>query len=526
MTSALTDINRKTTAQTEQATPTQVENSAGGFVFEVSDKSRLERFLIIGTDGGTYYASEKAITKDNAAFVTALIQKNEALVRETLVDISVNARAYKQSPVLFTLALLLADGKDKAATRAVFNSVVRTSTQLFEVAQYIENLTGWGRAKRGAVADWYTAKSDADLAYQLVKYRQRNGWTHRDLMRLSHPTGINPNIGNFALGKEHRSHEPIIAGFTKMQSATALGDVLMALEEYPSLPWETIPTDLLKDAKVWKKLFYNNQLNGQALVRNITRLARLNAFDDMVFAHDYAAKLADEEMIVRTKLHPMNYLLAVSTHQNGQADRNSYGGLSKDWKESSVIVDALNEGFHLAFKTINPANKRTFIGLDVSGSMESTVMGTSLSARDVSAAIAMTIARTEPYCETRGFSTEFVDLGITPKMDLSTVIKKISNLPFARTDCAIPMEYALKNKIEVDTFIIITDNETYAGRQHPFQALKAYRQGMGIDAKLMVMATTATPFTIADPSDPGMLDFVGFDASAPRVMADFSAGRI
>ena len=143
MTSALTDINRKTTAQTEQATPTQVENSAGGFVFEVSDKSRLERFLIIGTDGGTYYASEKAITKDNAAFVTALIQKNEALVRETLVDISVNARAYKQSPVLFTLALLLADGKDKAATRAVFNSVVRTSTQLFEVAQYIENLTGW-----------------------------------------------------------------------------------------------------------------------------------------------------------------------------------------------------------------------------------------------------------------------------------------------------------------------------------------------------------------------------------------------
>jgi 60 kDa SS-A/Ro ribonucleoprotein len=33
-------------------------------------------------------------------------------------------------------------------------------------------------------------------------------------------------------------------------------------------------------------------------------------------------------------------------------------------------------------------------------------------------------------------------------------------------------------------------------------------------------------FSIADPSDPGMLDVVGFDASAPQVMADFAAGRV
>ena len=26
-----------------------------------------------------------------------------------------------------------------------------------------------------------------DVAYQAVKYRQREGWSHRDLMRLAHP---------------------------------------------------------------------------------------------------------------------------------------------------------------------------------------------------------------------------------------------------------------------------------------------------------------------------------------------------
>ena len=46
----------------------------------------------------------------------------------------------------------------------------------------------------------------------------------------------------------------------------------------------------------------------------------------------------------------------------------------------------------------------------------------------------------------------------------------------------------------------------------------------GRRAKLIVVGMTATKFTIADPSDPGMLDVVGFDAAAPRVMADFARG--
>jgi 60 kDa SS-A/Ro ribonucleoprotein len=49
---------------------------------------------------------------------------------------------------------------------------------------------------------------------------------------------------------------------------------------------------------------------------------------------------------------------------------------------------------------------------------------------------------------------------------------------------------------------------------------------MGIDAKLAVLGVSATDFSIADSSDRGMMDFCGFDASGPRVLADFSAGRI
>jgi 60 kDa SS-A/Ro ribonucleoprotein len=36
---------------------------------------------------------------------------------------------------------------------------------------------------------------------------------------------------------------------------------------------------------------------------------------------------------------------------------------------------------------------------------------------------------------------------------------------------------------------------------------------------------TATEFSIADPSDAGMLDVVGFDTATPQLITDFSAGK-
>ena len=559
--------------QREPADDRQVVNNAGGYTFAVDDKTRLERFLTLGTDGGTYYVTERDLTKQNVSWLIDLIKTRDArnywMIHNTILDISTNGRAYRNSPAIFACALLLKydmgasihDEKTdrwyqtKETTRKLILKVCRTSTHLFEFAQYVEFLGGWGRAKRTAVAGWYTSKDTDQLAYQTVKYRQRNGWTHRDLFRLSHPKGVSQKVGNFILGKPEVVREndevvmpDIINGFVTAQAAENKSQILQTLDLFPNLPWEALPTQFLKEPEVWKKLFYNGQLNGQALVRNITRLARIRAFDDMAFARDYANRLTDEEMIRKTRLHPINYLNAVVVHEEGQIQRSKFGRMvypdpaedrKKDWQTVPVIVDALNEGFHLAFKHIEPAGMRTFIGLDVSSSMShSAAFGLDLSAAQVGAATAMAIARTEPYYQVFGFTDGTVrtfssnirsvltDLGISPGMSLVEVLSRTKKLNFGGTDCALPMLYAAQNKIEVDTFIVITDNETWYGRVHPHIALRNYRQKMGLDARLIVAGVSSTEFTIADPADAGMLDVVGFDANAPKVMADFSAGRI
>ena len=37
----------------------QIENSAGGYAYPVSIWTNLDRFLILGTEGGSYYAAEQ-----------------------------------------------------------------------------------------------------------------------------------------------------------------------------------------------------------------------------------------------------------------------------------------------------------------------------------------------------------------------------------------------------------------------------------------------------------------------------------
>jgi 60 kDa SS-A/Ro ribonucleoprotein len=74
--------------------------------------------------------------------------------------------------------------------------------------------------------------------------------------------------------------------------------------------------------------------------------------------------------------------------------------------------------------------------------------------------------------------------------------------------------------------IICTDSETWAGDIHPSQALRQYRERTGFNARLTVVGMVSNGFSIADPTDAGMLDVVGFDTAAPQLMADFAAGRL
>jgi 60 kDa SS-A/Ro ribonucleoprotein len=166
-----------------------------------------------------------------------------------------------------------------------------------------------------------------------------------------------------------------------------------------------------------------------------------------------------------------------------------------------------------------------------------------LTPRDASAALALVTAATEDRYEVVGFfagrrgwktgtnrmgwgEDGLTPLPISPRQRLDDAVEAVSDLPFGGTDCALPMRYAQARGREIDTFVIYTDSETWAGDVHPAQALRDYRRASGIDARLVVVGMVSNGFSIADPADQGMLDVVGFDTATPQLISDFARGAL
>lgn len=521
----LTTINTRATPQHTPADERQVRNSAGGYGFALTDDARVARFLTLGTDGGTYYTSAADLTADNAEVVLRAARERGTWLVGQVVAISTAGRAPRQNPAIFALAAAaaLADDAGRTAALDALGTVCRTGTHLYLFARYVEQFRGWGRGLRRAVARWYTDRPVDDVAYQAVKYRQREGWSHRDLLRLAHPATDEPSRRDLfawiVSGAVGEAAPALVGAFDAAQRATTVAEWLPLVAEHP-LSWEMLPDAALVEPDVWAALVEKG-LPQTALMRQLPRLTRLGVLDDRARRSAVAAQLADPARLTRARVHPVNVLVAQRTYASGRGVRGS-----GEWAPVREIVDALDAAFYAAFGAVEPAGKRTLLALDVSGSMSWSAAGLAVTCRDASAALALVTMATEPATEVVGFTTGLTPLAISPRQRLDDVIRTISDLPFGGTDCAQPMLWAEAAGKEFDTFVVYTDNETWAGDIHPHQALVRYRQRTGIGARLVVAGLSSAGFSIADPDDAGMLDVAGFDAAVPNLIADFSAGRV
>jgi 60 kDa SS-A/Ro ribonucleoprotein len=533
----------------------QVPNSAGGFAWAVDDRTRLRRFLVLGSEGGSYYASEWTLTRDNAQAVERCLATDGPRAVEEIVRVSEEGRAPKNDPALFALAMAagLGDEPTRKGALEALPRVARTGTHLFQFATFVEGFRGWGRSLRRAVGRWYAARPVEALAYQAVKYRQREGVTHRDVLRLAHPaeevSARNPTLEVsveharlfewIVRGGETNGLPRLIEGFVRAQGADSPAETAALVREY-GLPREALQSEHLTSRDVWESLLLDMPMT--AMIRNLATMTRVGLLEPgSRGTATVVDRLGEVERIRRARVHPIALLAALRTYQAGRGARGRH-----TWNPVRVIVDALDAAFYTAFENVEPAQKRLLLALDVSGSMTGGhVAGVpGLSPRDASAALALVTAATEDRYEVVGFfvgkggwktgakgqwgygEQGLTPLSISPRQRLDDVIKTVHNLPFGGTDCALPMLYALAKEREVDTFVIYTDSETWAGDVHPVHALQNYRAASGIEARLVVVGMVSNGFTIGDPSDPGMLDVVGFDTATPQLISDFARGAL
>lgn len=532
------------TRQTAQIEPIlgreqeQVKNNAGGYVFAVDKWQQLMRFLIMGSEGGTYYVSPKALTVEAAKATIACIKEDGIRAAKTIIEVSDKGLAAKNDPAIFALALAASVGDLQTRSYALNNlgKVARIPTDLFHFTSYVQNMRGYGRGLKNALGNWYLNPKVEDLAYHVVKYQQRDGFSNRDLLRLAHPKTDDPTrntifkwITKGTDGFECLDELPsVIEAFERAKKAT-IPELVRLIQDH-NLSREMLPTESLKDARIWEALL--QKMPPTAMIRNLGNMSKVGLLAPLSAASNLVVeKLGNQAAFKKARVHPIAILIALKQYAAGK-------GLKGDgvWVPVPAVCDALDTAFYDAFDNVEPTGKSTLIAVDMSGSMmgssylgwlglaDRDIAGTNLHPCEAAAALALACAKKEQNYYIMGFDSQFKDLGITPKMRLDQAVGKCLSKTFGSTDCALPMVWAKNNRIQVDTFIVLTDNDTYAGNIHPSQALKKYREASGRAAREAVVAMVPGQFSIADPKDSGMMDVAGFAANTPAIINQFSRG--
>jgi len=405
--------------------------------------------------------------------------------------------------------------------------VCRTGTHLFHFAGYVEQFRGWGRGLRRGIASWYERENVDALAYQAIKYRQRDGWTHDDLLRLAHPTPPTPEhaaLYQWVAKPEDGSRREtgtlpeIVHAYERAQAASGAKETAALIRTHPNLPREALNPDHLTSTDVWEALLHT-EMPMTALLRNLATMTRLGVLTPMGSDTQLVInQVTNRDRLRKARIHPLAVLVALNTYRSGRSARGD-----STWQPVAAIVDALDEAFYQCFENVAPTGKRTMLALDVSASMDYPEIAgmPGITPRIGSAAMALVTAAVEPHHMFTAFAQQFSLLEVSPRQRLDDVVRTVSGLPFGGTDCALPIAVAEAQGWEIDTFVIYTDSETWAGNIHPTQALRSYREKTGIPAKLVVVGMVSNGFTIADPDDAGMLDCVGFDTATPNVIAEF-----
>ena len=496
-----------------------VENSDGGYVFNVTEMEFVKRFLITGTEKGTFYASAKDSTYKATDNLVNAIKSNGVEVVNTIVDISVGGKAHKNDHAIYALALCFTYGdvEVKQAAEKALLKVCRTGTHILQFSATIKTLRGWGKVVSRAINSWYNTKDAKSLAFQMSKYANRNGWTHLDVMRLTHPVfegDANNVVGWLLKGKKVKAESEATKFLEAIDTAKVYNEkfkITDLIKEF-GLQREHIASEYLNKMAVQKAMLPN--LGVMAVIRNLSNMTNSGLISGLnQDTKDVVKILRDADKLKKARIHPMHLMLAYKTYSAKHS--------------VATINSALNDAFFNSFEFVEPSNENYFIGVDVSPSMGgggwySSKENNPIPPIEVAAITAATLMKAEPWCFVGAFASNFKKFNINASSSVQDVLKNVKTTgSFGGTNPSTAIQYAIDNKMDVDKFVIITDNEVNSG-YHVHEKIDEYRRKMNKPkAKLIVVGLEVNDFTLADPDDPYMLDIAGFTPDLVSIIQKF-----
>lgn len=516
-----------------------VDNSSGGYSFKQSDKDILYRWMIIGSENGTYYTQDKIeVTKIGTAALKLVDKKK---IVEMAKDVIENGKANKLEYAIYSLAYVAYHGdiNEKQLVYSIAPQILGNMPKMtmflacYQAIKKIETgkSTIGGSGICRVISKWYMTMPTGLMAYQVAKYPQRNGFSHADLLRISHIGRLESNKAKYTLpddkvaiveyikwytngGEEkprifestNKDHKPIV-GKHKIEQASTLDEALKIMKEY-NLTHEMVPTKFQGS-----KEFYDVMMTQSPVHATVWRLGAATAKDCITPMGDttkaIVQRITNKDEIEKQMIHPMKFYNALTTYKNGRGEK---GSLS--WAPNQMILEALEDGFYHAIGTVPDSARNVLIAVDHSGSMQGPPL-------DFACAIASVLLRSQRSVQLVGYAMRISNPQVHRKMSMLGITYAIKKVSIGEgTDSTQPILYAMNKCPDADAIICITDGFTWAGSTHVSQALKKWRVKKP-HGRYVEMITSMGGSQNIDPLDMNSLVTFGQDAEAAILAINF-----
>lgn len=376
----------------------------------------------------------------------------------------------------------------------------------------------WGRSTRRALEQWLFRFTPRELAFAMTSIHKRKGrMTPKDLLRVVHPR---PHICacyaeeyselfSFITDKWHDtttfSFHEFLEDLNVIHHSSLANEVASLIKEHNLGVGHVRCKALLQDASIWNALLHSSATTPLDVLANLNTLLEMPSLDTAAVCKmlTCSSTLAAYHVKPLTILHAIRTLPSHVPHE---------------------VRLALETALYHTLNTESQLSCQHFLlALDVSGSMAtSTCKGVpSLTAREASAIMAMSLLRTHANVHIHAFSDTFRKLSLTATDSFVDVMNTLSHLSFDDTECCVPLQYALHNNLYVDCFMIITDGDIRMDMMHMY--LQKYQECVNPNAKLVLVMTSTSKSCLPDAYDPCVLEVIGIPSNIMSMIYAFSA---
>lgn len=484
---------------------TNTVNEAGGAAYSLSPEAALAQLAATGCLSNTFYATAET-----------QLEKVLELARQVDVDFLARTALYarrkgfmKDMPALLCAVLAT---RDLDRLTEIFPQVIDNGRMLRNFVQIVRSgVTGrksLGSAPKRLIRQWLDYATDR----QLINASVGNAPSLADIVKMVHPHPPTPSREAFyawLIGKPWNGEvlPEALRGFEAWKQ-TREGNV-------PDVPFQMLTALDLGEAG-WSAIA--DTASWQTTRMNLNTFARHGVFNDKRRVARIAARLADPELIRKSKVFPYQLLVAY---------------LNADAGVPAAIREALQDAMETALGNVPEIKGRVVICPDVSGSMQSAVTGYRKGATskvrciDVAALIAAAFLRRNKEAEVLPFECEVVKLKLDPRDTVMTNATKLAKIGGGGTNCSAPLAMLNQTTQEADLVIFVSDNESWADPKAncgtalmtEWEKLRARNPG----ARLVCI--DINPYTTAQAPDRNdILNIGGFSDSVFDLIAGFAGG--